>query len=168
VTGAEAMSATAVLVRSQAKWIRESAEAWWREDVRNRMVRIVEMLIPPLVNMTTFVEELVRESWEDLRRSPATHAAQEKGEELAESFSILSGAFDAVEKCLSLSEAAGYRVEGAEAWRAAHAKLLGMEQRFRDGWPMLDVKAAEAASARIAAGKFVSLEDLGVALDTPP
>ena len=162
------MSATAVLVRGQGRWIRESAEAWWRDDIRSRMVRIVENLIPPLLHLVTFIDESVRESWEDFRRSPATYPAQAKGEELDESFSILSGAFDAVEKCLTLSEADGYRVEGAELWRDAHARLLALHQRFHDSWPMLDAKEAEAASARIAAGDFVALEDLARALDAPP
>ena len=162
------MSATAVMMRGQARWIEESAAAWEREEAKLRQVRVVELLTPPFVNMAAFIEERVRESWRELRQSPTTYPAQETGEELAEWFALASTAFDALEDCFRSAEAEGSRLDGAEASRAARAKLVALHERFRDGWPMLDAKEAEAASARIAAGDFVALEDLARALDGPP
>ena len=77
----------------------------------------------------------------------------------------VSSVIDHLDACISASEGEGYVVEGAEWFWAARVELDSLRERFRDGWPMLDVKAAQAASARIAAGQFVALEDLAGALD---
>ena len=159
------MSAAATLMTGQAKWVEESSTAWKLEDAHVRNVRVVEFLIPSVVNVVRFLREEVRASWLALRASLSTYPAQEKGEELAESFRVILRAFDALDKCVQMSEATGFDVEGVEGFRAAHRDLVSLHVRFEDGWPMLDAKAAEAASARIASGQFVALEDLARALD---
>ena len=161
------MSAETIYVRGLAKTLEDSAEAWKLEHEQVRDVHFVEKLIPIFVGLVSFVEEQVRDSWQSYLESPGTYPAQAKGEELATGLDIVLSIVDAVDACITFSEGQGYVVEGAEDARAARHALTSMNERFLDGWPMLDVKEAEAAQARVDAGRYIALEDLARVLDDP-
>jgi hypothetical protein len=103
--------------------------------------------------------------WSKLRATPRLFPAQETGQRLAESFAAIRKALDLVEECISRAESNGYTVEGASDFRMAREQFISLVERFHEEWPMLDLKEAQAARSRIAAGQYGTLEDLSRAVD---
>ena len=163
----EPMNATEIWIAGQAKCVEESAEAWKRDEASIRDVHFVELLIRHHVEIGSSLDEMVRSAWREYQQAPTTYPAQKRGETLAELLEAMLRVFDRIEECVSSSESAGFQVDGAEDFRAAHRALASLNERFLDGWPMLDMKAAEEARADIEAGRFFDLEDIARAMDHP-
>jgi hypothetical protein len=167
------MTMQGVMVRGQAQAIGDSADAWkvdaehWNEEhPAVGSPHIPERLIIDAEEIAWWIEQVLNSAWRRANRaSPQDYPWQEVGEIFAGVFAQVLDAFDNLDSDLAKVEGNGLEVVGAGAFRAAHRKVTSVRDRFREGWPMLDEKAAAAASARIAAGQFVALEDLARALD---
>ena len=162
------MSAETIYVRGEAKTLKDSVEAWRVDHLEASNARFLEeTLIPKLLGLVSFVEDRIRTSWVDYQVSPRTYPAQAKGEELAAFLDEVEAAVEGFEGCIAWCEERGYVIEGGTEARKAAVELAALHERFLDGWPMLDIAAAEAAQARVDAGHFINLEDLARVLDRP-
>ena len=162
------MSAETIYVRGEAKTLKDSVEAWKVDHFEAAHVRFLEeTLIPKLLGLVSFVKDRIRASWADYQKSPATYPAQAKGEELAALLEEVAAAVECFEGCIAWCEERGYVIDGVTEARKASVELAALHERFLDGWPMLDIAAAEAAQTCVDAGHFINLEDLARVLDRP-
>ena len=168
------MTTMDVLVRGKALAIQDGAESWandadlWKRGESAGAVRLPESLLESSEEIVKTSGEVLQLAWRQANRAdPSVYPWQEKGEMLERMLAVVIDPMDAFDADLRAAEANGVEIIGVEAFRASHRKATALRQRFAEEWPMYRSELATAASARIAAGGYVTLEGLSSALDAP-
>ena len=153
------MKTLAKLQHGLSRAVKEALETWKADHDEAMAVRDLEEVIRVCVDLDAYTRKFVRSAWE-MGLSGEADDSEEIGRD------ILKGLEEEAETWQALSESAaecaarGYTVEGADRIPTTLAEVRALRNDFASRWPFVRAEDVGRGVSEIAAGKFVTAEEL--------
>jgi hypothetical protein len=153
------MKTRAKMYRGQYRAVEEALESWKVDHEEAMGVCDLEELIPFLASITPPVLELVGYFW-DRGFSGAIGDPDAMGQVVLDALEAGVEAWSAAQGGVRECTAAGYVVEGTDKIPAALAEITAARDDFARRWPFSRKEDVERGAREIAAGRFVTGEEI--------
>ena len=153
------MKTVAKMYRGQYRAVEEALETWKVDHDEAMGVCDLEEVICVLLRLQPNVLKLVRVVWEK-GSSGKIDDPQEIGQLMLTALNAAVKAWQLIEKSAAECAKAGYDVNGSEHSPSALATVTAARDDFAGRWPLYRTEDAERGAKEIAAGKFVTGEEL--------
>lgn len=150
------MNIKSAICQGQARTIGDVVDVWKADHGEAMQARDAEDLVVLYHGYFHFVQEWADQAWEALFANQVI-STQALGAALGKCLEQASALGDEVLKCVQLIENKGYRVHGADEFRASVSRAMALHADLTSRWPWLDEEATRRALAEYEAGKCRSL-----------
>lgn len=153
------MKTLAKMYRGQYRAVEDALETWKDDHDEAMSVRDLEEVIRTCLGLNASARDLVRAVWE-LGFSGKAHNSEEIGRDVLLVLKAGVVTWESLAKSVEERVAQGYAVEGADRAPPALAEIQSLAADFAARWPFIRVEDIEEGARQIAAGEFVTGEEL--------
>jgi len=153
------MKADEALLRGQARAVEEAAEAWNEMEVALEALAHIERILGILTALGPSSAQMLDAFWDALF-SGTLQEVLKVGALLRSLTDRTAQALARFLPIVARFEAAGYKVEGAEAFRETVAEMRRQADDVKQRWPRFDDAEIDRALEQSARGEFADLSDI--------
>jgi len=153
------MKTLAKMYRGQYRAVEDALEAWKSDHDEAMSVCDLEEVVRTCLRLNDSARELVRSAWE-LGFAGKALDSEGIGKDVLQALKAGVVTWNSLAESVEGRVAQGYTVESADGISSALAEIQALAANFAARWPFARKEEIEQGAREIAAGKFVTGEEL--------